>query len=85
MAPKTALTPIQEWVLAPQAQALHRYLQRVRKRGISAREALLDLGMTSATLARRVCDLEEAGIKIERVRKTHPTTNRRYTRYVLAS
>jgi DNA-binding MarR family transcriptional regulator len=79
----TNLTPIQEWVLAPQARALLAHLQRVKKDGISAREALLDLAMTSATLARRVCDLEEAGFKIERVRKQHPVTGRRYTRYVL--
>jgi DNA-binding HxlR family transcriptional regulator len=79
----TALTPIQEWVLAPQARALHGHLKRTGKAGISAREAFLDLGMTSATLARRVCDLEEAGFVIERVRKKHPVTGRRYTRYVL--
>jgi predicted DNA-binding transcriptional regulator YafY len=79
----TALTPIQEWVLAPQCQALHSYLRLRRREGISAREAMLDLQMTSATLARRICDLEEAGINIERLRKCHPVTRRRYTRYVL--
>ncbi len=78
-----ALTTIQEWVLAPQGRALLAHLQRVKRDGISAREALLDLTMTSATLARRICDLEEAGFKIERVKKKHPTTGRRYTRYVL--
>lgn len=80
----THLTPVQEWVLAPQARALHRHLQRTRKNGISAAEAMLDYGMTSATLARRICDLEEAGIKIERIRKVHPITGRKYTRYALA-
>jgi predicted transcriptional regulator len=81
----TNLTPIQEWVLAPQARALYRHLRRTGKKGISATEAILDYGMTSATLARRVCDLEEAGIKIERQKRIHPISGRRYTRYVLAS
>ena len=79
----TALTAIQEWVLAPQARALYAHLKRTGPSGISARDSLIDLQMTSATLARRVCDLVEAGFKIERVRKKHPVTGRRYTRYVL--
>lgn len=79
----TNLTPIQNWFLSRQAKALLNHLRRTRKDGISAREALLDLGMTSATLARRICDLELAGFKIDRQRRRHPITDRRYTRYVL--
>jgi len=48
---------------------------------ITAREAMMDLDMTSATLARRVCDLEEAGIRIHRERKVNPVTGKKYTRY----
>jgi biotin operon repressor len=81
----TALTEVQKWVLSPQATALYAHLRSIGARGVSARDALIDLNMTSATLARRICDLEEAGIKIERVRKYHPVTQARYTRYVLAA
>lgn len=57
-------------------------LRHIRKAGsISAREAMADYGITSATLARRVCDLEEAGFTVVRTRKTHPMTGRLYTRY----
>jgi len=48
---------------------------------ITAREAMLDLDMTSATLSRRICDLEEAGVKIRRERKVNPVTGKKYTRY----
>lgn len=58
----------------------------MRKAGsISAREAMDDYGITSATLARRICDLEEQGYEIERERKTHPITDRLYTRYSLVA
>ena len=52
---------------------------------ISAREAMIDYGITSATLARRICDLEEQGVLISRERRTHPITNRSYTRYELTN
>lgn len=60
-------------------------LQHIRRAGsISAREAMNDYGITSATLARRVCDIEEAGFSVRRDRKVHPITGKRYTRYALA-
>ena len=52
---------------------------------VSAREAMVDLGITSASLARRICDLEEAGYEIVRERRNHPVTNQRYTRYSIAA
>lgn len=79
----TKLSAIQEWVLSPQALAVLSHLRKVGRKGVSAREAQFDLDITSATLARRICDLEEAGIEVTRVRKNHPTTGRKYTRYVL--
>lgn len=50
---------------------------------ITAREAMLDLDMTSAVLSRRICDMEELGFGIERVRRKNPVTGKRYTRYVI--
>lgn len=61
-------------------------LQHMRRAGsLSAREAMNDYGITSATLARRMCDIEENGFKIERQRRVHPLTSRRYTRYMLGA
>lgn len=77
----TKLTVMQEFILTPQAVALYNRLRRTKS--ISAREAMLDYGMTSATLARRIVDLEVVGVKIERERRTHPETGARYTRYKL--
>ena len=64
----------------PQAMAVLRAMQR-NDYSITAREAMLDLDMTSATLSRRMCDLEEAGVEIVRERKVNPVTRKRYTRY----
>ena len=50
---------------------------------ISAREAFLDLDITSSSLTRRICDLEEMGYQIIRERKKHPVTGKLYTRYRL--
>jgi DNA-binding MarR family transcriptional regulator len=67
--------------MTPQAHRLLSYLYK--NDSITARTALLDLNMTSATLARRICDLEEAGVTIERVRKRNPETGARYTEYTV--
>jgi DNA-binding MarR family transcriptional regulator len=81
MEAKPRLSNLQALVLRPQAIRLFHRLSNVGS--ISAREAMHDLQMTSATLARRVCDLEAVGHIIERVRRVNPTTKQRYTRYVL--
>ena len=83
-------TPKEELSLARLVTTLpplaRKVLLHMQKAGsISAREALLDLDITSASLTRRICDLEEAGVNVERVRKIHPTTGKRYTRYALAA
>jgi hypothetical protein len=52
---------------------------------VSAREAMIDLDMTSATLARRIVDLERAGITIIRERRIHPVSGKRYTRYLMGT
>lgn len=69
--------------LSPQAQLIYKHMSRAQT--ISAREALADHGITSATLARRVCDIEKEGFKVNRERRNHPVTGRSYTRYSLAA
>ena len=65
--------------LSPQCQTL---LQHCRRAGsITARDAMNDYGITSATLVRRFCDLEEAGWEVKRDRRVHPISQKRYTRY----
>lgn len=76
-----ALTQNQMMLLRPQAINLFNHLRNVGS--VSSREAMLDLDMTSATLASRVCDLETAGVKVFRQKRVHPASGRRYTRYVL--
>jgi hypothetical protein len=71
--------------LTPQAAKVVDFL-KANTAGISAQDAMLHLsGMTSATLARRICDLEEVGYTIVREKKLNPVTKRSYTRYKLAS
>jgi DNA-binding MarR family transcriptional regulator len=74
------MTPAIEVI--PQAMAVLRAMQR-NDWSITAREAMLDLDMTSATLSRRICDLEEAGVEVVRERKVNPVSMKRYTRYWL--
>lgn len=78
-----ALTTSQKLVLSPQAATIHNHIRRTGS--ITARDAMADYGITSATLARRMCDLEVAGFRVVRERKEHPITGKRYTRYVLGS
>ena len=81
--PASSLKPQGFMALSDQSRVV---LQHMRRAGsLSAREAMDDYGITSATLARRVCDLEEAGFYVNRTRKVHPITHRRYTRYALAA
>ena len=67
----THLTPVQEFVLSNQSLTIYNHMKRRGKGGISAAEAMMDYGITSATLARRICDIEEVGIKVVRLRKKH--------------
>lgn len=50
---------------------------------ISAREAMIDLGITGNSLSRRLTELEDNGIKIIRKKKKHPITGQPFTRYSL--
>lgn len=69
--------------LKPQAHRVLAYLYRTGS--ISNREALLDLDMTSATLASRICEIKNAGYTITRERMINPATGKKYTRYVLGA
>lgn len=68
--------------LSPLAKKIFRHMEKAGS--ISAREAMADMGITSATLTRRLTDMEQAGIKIKREQRIHPVTNRKFTRYSLA-
>lgn len=69
--------------LSPQARTIYDHIQKAGS--ISAREAMADYGITSATLARRICDIEAAGFVVNRDTREHPIHKRKYTRYSLAS
>lgn len=57
-------------------------LDHMKRTGsITMREALIDYSVQSLT--KRIQELRSAGYKIESVKKLHPTTGQRYTRYVL--
>jgi hypothetical protein len=56
-----------------------------RTGSISARDAMDDYSMTSATLARRIADIKLKGFDVNHIRKQHPITGLRYTRYELAA
>lgn len=65
--------------LTKRAKEVLDYLQK--KGSASAREALLDIDITSASLARRITELRDAKYPIASVQRTHPVTGRRYTVY----
>lgn len=57
-------------------------LEHMKRTGsITLREALIDYSVQSLT--KRIQELRALGYKIKSVRKTHPTTGQRYTRYTL--
>mgnify|MGYP003681126803 FL=1 len=50
-------------------------------KGITVREAIIEYSISSLT--KRVHELRGLGYDIESVRKSHPVTGQRYTRYFL--
>jgi len=67
--------------MTPQACTVLEYI--AHNGSITAREALLDFDMTSATLARRICELEAEGFQVARTPRKHPVTGKRYTKYAV--
>lgn len=51
-------------------------------KGITVREAMIEYSISSLT--KRVHELRGLGYDIESVRKQHPVTGQRYTRYFLS-
>lgn len=62
-----------------QLDTIMKHLQTVGS--ISTLEAITQYNIMS--LSRRICDLEQKGVKFNRVRKAHPVTFQRYVRYHL--
>ena len=62
-----------------QLDTITKHLQTVGS--ISNLEAITQYNIMS--LPRRILDLEELGLKFNRVRKAHPVTGQRYVRYHL--
>lgn len=75
--------PLRPVRLKPQAQMLLAKLKERGKEGVSQRDAMIDLGMTSATLASRVSELAKAGLMVAGMRRVNPYTKRGTTTYVL--
>lgn len=65
--------------VTPQAKTLYEFARK--NDGVSALDAFVTFQITSATLARRMCDLERVGFTVTRKRRKHPQTGRHYTRY----
>lgn len=71
------------FLLRPLEKKIVKHMQKAGY--ITALDAMVNYGITSASLSRRICDLEqEMDIKIIRERCKHPVTGQRYTRYKLA-
>lgn len=84
--PETDPAPAQQLTYADLSPLAKRIYQHMKRAGsISAREASNDYGITSASLARRICDIELAGFTVKRERRVHPISGTRYTRYSVAS
>lgn len=75
------LTPTQEFVLTPLARKIYGHI--LQHGHISAFDAFRVFGISSASLSRRICDLEEVGVGVKRVRAKDPLTGVRYTKYML--
>lgn len=67
-------------MLTPQALTVYRHIARTGS--ITQREALLDHSVQSLT--RRITEIADAGIEINREDRKHPLTGQRYARYSLA-
>lgn len=66
--------------LTPQAKTVLAHMKRTGS--ITQREALIDHSVQSLT--RRIAELNDHGITINREDKRHPITNQRYARYSIA-
>jgi predicted ArsR family transcriptional regulator len=82
--PKSKMkTMINQINVSPLAKKVYQFMLS-NGGSISAREALLDLDITSASLARRITELHRAGYAIEHRQQVNRATGKPYTRYVAA-
>lgn len=72
---------VEEGFYKPSVVRVLRYILRSAEGNITAREAMVDLDMTSATLASRMTELDRLGFTVYRVREKNPHTGRQYTKY----
>lgn len=72
---------VQHNMLSPLARTV--YAEMLRCNGITGANAHRALGISSASLSKRICDLESVGIKVDRLPRTDPLTGRKYTKYRL--
>ena len=72
---------LEEHVYKPSIVHVIRYIMRSSDGNITAREAMADLDMTSATLASRMSELDRLGFTVYRRREKNPHTGKRYTKY----
>lgn len=73
------LTNKQHANLSPLAVQVYQMMEDMRH--VTAHSAFRAAGITSASLSRRICDLEGVGVKIKRSKAKDPVTKRPYTRY----
>jgi DNA-binding HxlR family transcriptional regulator len=69
--------------LTPQAKKIVTHL--IKAGDITARDAMADYGITSASLTRRFTEIEKEGIPISREQRVHPIHQRKYTNYSLTA
>lgn len=77
------LTSTQDFVLTPLARKVYSHMKTYGH--ISSFDAFRVFGISSASLSRRICDLEEVGVGINRIRARDPLTGVRYTKYAVAA
>lgn len=68
-------------MIKTQHQKIIKHLQTTN--GLTVREAMIEYSISSLT--KRIHELRDMGYDIESVRKQHPVTGQRYTRYFLLS
>jgi DNA-binding HxlR family transcriptional regulator len=64
-----------------QLNTIIKHLKRVKTKGISQREAMIDYSIQSLT--KRISELRDMGHNIKTIHRKHPVTGQRYARYVL--
>lgn len=67
--------------LSPAAKKVVAFAARARDNSITSDQAIMYL--RSKSLSRRICDLKDAGVKVNKSMHVHPATGQRYVRYTI--